>query len=90
MRLDTLFLDQPGQHGGCAISRITSKLSRLHAKAFFGALNHRPGSAHFGRTDGTRGFNIDDDGMLGIDQIVVGIGKERRVNRTGFAGGSNS
>ena len=78
MRRDTFFLDQPGEHRCRTIGGIGSKVPGLHTKALLGALDHGPGSPHFRLTDGTGCLHIDNDGMLVVDQIVGGIGKERR------------
>jgi len=41
-----------------------------------GSLDHCPRGSDFGLADGTAGFDVQDHGIVGIDQIIGGIGKE--------------
>jgi hypothetical protein len=44
-----------------------------------GAHQHRLRGADLGLTNGTRGLDVHDDPELHVDEIVVGVGKERRI-----------
>jgi hypothetical protein len=57
---------------------VTSEPLGLDAEAFLGALDHRLGRAHLGLADGAGGLDIHDDAELHVDQIIVGVGEERR------------
>src|SRR5215831_11130975 len=61
MRLDSVLIDQPAEHLGRAI----------------GAIAHEPSGEDFGLPDRRCCFDINNDSVLDIDQIVGGIRKER-------------
>jgi hypothetical protein len=78
VRLDPVLIDQPVQHLGCSIGGVADQLSRIEIEAFERALDHALCRQHLGLTDRRRCFDIDDDRVVGIDQVVGRIGKERR------------
>jgi uncharacterized membrane protein YoaK (UPF0700 family) len=53
-------------------------ISSVAALAIWAALDHFFGRAHLRLTDGAGGFDIHDAAELHVDEIVVGIGEERR------------
>jgi Class-II DAHP synthetase family len=78
---DFLLIDQPVKVCACAVGCIVGEPFGLDAEALFCAFDHR-----LGLPDGTRGFHIHDDAELHVDQIVIGIGEERRtLKRAGLA-----
>lgn len=55
---------------------VCRQMLRLQSKPLSGALEHSARSSDLCLTDGARGLHIEDDRVLGIDQIVRGIGEE--------------
>jgi len=76
MRLDPALVHQPGEVLGRAIGTVGGELGRPEAEALLRPVEHGAGRADFGLPDGTAGLDIDDDGVVEIDQIVGGIGEE--------------
>jgi hypothetical protein len=71
MRLDSVLIDQPAEHLGRAIGAIAHEPSRVETEAVDRALED------FGLPDRRCRFDINNDSVLDIDQIVGGIGKVR-------------
>src|SRR5262245_25615861 len=81
---DLLLIDDPIERLGRAIVRIGGKVLRLEVKAFLGSLDHRLRRADLSLTNGSGGFDINDDAELDINEIIIGIGKEcRPAHRAG-------
>lgn len=78
VRRDLIVIDEPIEVRARTIGRITGKPLGLQAKALFRSLDHRLGGTDLCLTDGPRSLDTDDDTELDVDQIVVGIGEERR------------
>jgi len=76
MRLDALIFHQPTDHLGSPIGAVTGKAFRIEAKPIHDPLDHRPCRTDLGLADGSRRLDIDDDGIVGVDQIVGGIGEK--------------
>ena len=74
--LDAPLLDQPGKVLGRAKSAVGSWPLGIELEAILGAIDHRARGADLRLPDGSAGLDIDDDGMVEVDQIVGGIGKE--------------
>ena len=51
----------------------------MQIKLVFDAIQHRANRSDFSLSDGPCGFDIDDHGIIGVDQVVGRIGKERRT-----------
>jgi hypothetical protein len=76
MRLDPALMHQPGEVLGRAVGAIGGEPNRPEAEAFLGSLNHGSGRADLGLPDGATGLDIDDDGVVEVDQIVGGVSEE--------------
>src|ERR1700722_12153451 len=75
---DALLLDQPVQHRSRPVCSIGRKSLWLETEALLGPLDHGLRRADLGLTNGARGFDINDDAELYIDQIVIRISEECR------------
>jgi hypothetical protein len=49
----------------------------LQAETLLGSVNHGARGTDFGLPNGAAGLDIEDDRVLGIDQIIGGVGEER-------------
>ncbi len=78
MRLDLFLLDHPTQEFGRSIGRSLDPPLRCHLKAAFYPIHHRLGCVDLACPEGGRGFHIDDDPTIYIQQTVGRIGKTRR------------
>ena len=76
VRLDPVLIDQPIQHLGRSIGGVADQLGRIEIEACERALDHALCRQHFGLTDRRRRFDIYNDRVVGIDQVVGRIGKE--------------
>ena len=76
VRRDPALLDQPGEVLGRAIGAVGNQALRLEAEALGGPIEHSARGADFGLADGAARFDIEDDRVVGIDQVVGGIGEE--------------
>ena len=76
VRLDPALMHQPGEHLGRAIGAVGGQPLRLEAEAILGALDHGACRADLGLADRTARLDIDDDGMVHVDQVVGGVGEE--------------
>ena len=79
MRSDLLVVDQPVGVPRRAVGGIGREPRRLDVEALLGAVNHGLGRTHLGLADGAGGFDIHDDAELHVDEIIVGVGEERRA-----------
>jgi hypothetical protein len=77
MRLDPVLIDQPAEHLGRAIGAIAHEPSGVETEAVHRALDHALSGEDFGLPDRRCRFDINNDSVFDIDQVVGGIGKER-------------
>jgi hypothetical protein len=71
-----MLVDQPTQHIGRAIGAVGHQSGGIEIEAFHRTFDHAPCGKDLGLPDRRGRFNIDDDRVLDIDQIVGGIGEE--------------
>jgi hypothetical protein len=81
VRRDILVFDEPVEVRAGTIGRIGREPLGFDIEALLGAINHGLPRANFGLADSTRGFYVHDDAELHVDQIVIGIGEERRASQ---------
>jgi hypothetical protein len=74
--LDAAFMDEPGEVLSRAVCGVGRQSLRVEAEALLGALDHGHRGPDFGLTDSPAGFDVDDHGMVEINQIVGRIGEE--------------
>ena len=74
MRRDLAF-KQPIEHFSGAVGDIAGDMVGRQAKAVLRPRNHRLGHVHLFGDARRRRFDIDDDGVLHVDQIVQAVGK---------------
>ena len=70
VRLDPALVHQPGQHLRRAVAGVGDQLARPQIVAIGNALDHPLGRRDLRLPDGGARLDIDDDGMLHIDQVV--------------------
>ena len=68
--------DQPGEHLGRAIGAVGGQPLGLEAEAVLGALDHGARRADLGLADRRGRLDVDDDGVVEVDQVVGGVGEE--------------
>ena len=73
---DLFSFDQPCQAVRRTVSAVCGQEHGLYAKAGLRSLKHCSSRPNFGLPDGPRGFDVDDRPVVGVDQIVVGVGEE--------------
>ena len=73
-----LTLGQPAQHGGRAGGGVRRQRGGIEAKSIHRSVDHRPRRAGFGLAHGAGCFDIDDDRVVGVDEVVVGKAKKAR------------
>src|SRR6266567_17137 len=71
-------VDQPVEVGSGTVGGVAREPFGLDGEALLGAFDHGLGRANFGLADGARRLDVHDDAGLHVNQIIVGIGKERR------------
>ncbi len=71
----------PPASAGAGSGTIAGQAFGLEAEALFGPLDHGAGGTDLGLADGARGLDIDNHSVIGIGQIIVGIGKEGRTTQ---------
>src|SRR6185437_833725 len=76
VRSNAALLDQEGEVLGRAIGAVGGKALRLEAEALGGPVEHGARGAHLRLPNGPARLDIEDDRMVGVDQIVGGIGEE--------------
>jgi hypothetical protein len=69
---------EPSQHVAGPIGRIGCQTFRLQVKGILRPVHHGPCRTDLGLTDRPAGLDIDDDGIVCVDQIVDRIGEDRR------------
>ena len=62
---------------GRSIGGVADQLGRIEIEAFPRALHHALCRQHLGLTDRRGRFDTDNDCIVGIDQVVGRVGKER-------------
>lgn len=77
MRLDPTLMDQPGEVLDRAMGAVGGEPRGPEAKALLRSVEHGAGRADLGLPDGATGLEIDDDGVIEIDQIVGGVADEQ-------------
>jgi hypothetical protein len=55
---------------------VGGQIRRLQAEAVPGPVNHGARGSHFSLPDRARGFDVQDDAMVGVDQIIGGVSEE--------------
>ena len=73
---DAVLVHQPIEHRGRAIGRIAGQALGLEAEPLFGPADHGLGRGHLGLAYCGRRLDVDDDTMVKVDQIVVGVCEE--------------
>ena len=76
VRLDPALMNQPGEHLGRAVGAVGGQPFRVEAEAILGAVDHGACRADLGLADRAARLDIDDDGMVEVDQVVGGVGEE--------------
>ena len=79
MRCDAPVLDQPGQVGSRAISRVGYEALGPDAEAVLRPFDHSSLRGHFGLAHRRRRFDIDDYRVIEVNQIVRAVGIKRRL-----------
>jgi len=74
VRLNALFFQQPVEVLGRPIGLVGGKDVRAEAEPVSGPSDHGSCRADLGLPDRPAGFHIHDDRVVGIDQVVVGVG----------------
>jgi hypothetical protein len=59
-----------------AVGAVGGHERGLYAEARLGSLQHCSRRSNLRLSDGARSFDIDNHPMVGVDQVVVGIGEE--------------
>ncbi len=73
---DLPLLDQPGQVLGRAIGAVGREMPRLEAEALGRSVKHGARSPDLRLPDRPGSLHIEDDRVLGIDQVVGRVGEE--------------
>ena len=68
---DLAFQDELDQAFLGPVSRVCDQPIGAQAETFRSAVEHREGRAHLGLPDRSGRFNIHDDRMIGINQVIV-------------------
>lgn len=76
MRLDAVLVNQPTLHVGRAIGTVAHQLGVIEIEAFHRTLDHAPCCEDLGLPHRRGCFDIDDDRILDIDQIIGGVSEE--------------
>src|SRR4029079_2022870 len=76
MWLDAVLMHAPTKHLARAIGAVAQEPRWVEIEAFLRAFDHAPCGKNFGLSDRCRRFDIDDDRILDVEQIVGRIGKE--------------
>ena len=74
--LDPTLVDEPGQVLGRAVGGVGGQALGPEAEAFLGALDHGACRADLGLADRAARLDVDDDGVIQVDQVVRGVGEE--------------
>ena len=76
VRRDAMLINQPAEHLGGAVGAVAENAAGIEIEAINGPLNHPLCRQDLGLPDCGRCFNINDDRVLDVDQIVGRVGKE--------------
>ena len=76
VRLDPALLDEPAQHRRGAVGAVGDQPLGVEAEAVHRAVDHGARGADLRLADGARRLDVDDDRIVGVDQIVGRIGEE--------------
>src|SRR4029450_1113994 len=77
MRRDAMLISQPAEHLGRAVGAVAEKAAGIEIEAINGPLDHPLCRQDLGLPDRGRCFDINDDRVVDVDQIVGRVGKER-------------
>lgn len=75
MRRDPALLNKPVEHFALAVSGVRDQAFRLDAEGIADAVDHRPHRSNLGLADRTVGLHVEDHAVVGVDQIIGGVGK---------------
>jgi hypothetical protein len=67
---------QPAQHLGRTIGAVGGKPLLIKAEEILGAFDHGSRCADLGLSDRPARFDVNDDGIVHVDQIVGGVSEE--------------
>jgi hypothetical protein len=70
VRLDPLVMSQPAEHLGRAVGGVADQSGGVESEGFERALDHALGCRHLGLPDRCRRFDIDDNRVVDIDQVI--------------------
>lgn len=73
MRRDPALFDQPPQHLRRSVGRVGDEPLGPKAETVRNALDHLPGRIGLVGADGAAGLDVDDDRVVGVDELVVRI-----------------
>ena len=76
MRLDAMLVDQPAKHLSRAVSAVAYEPRRIEVEALHRTFNHAFSGEDLGLSDRRSCFDINDDRVLSVDQIVGRVAKE--------------
>jgi len=76
MRLDAPLGHKPTQHLGRPVSAVAEEPAWLESQALHRTFDHALCSENFCLPDCGGRFDVNDDRVIGIDQIVGRVGKE--------------
>lgn len=87
VRLDPMLIHQPPNHLGRAVAPVGDQARRGDIELFGRTVDHRLRGRDLCLAHRRRRLDIHNDGMLQIDEIVVGVGiTGDRVGRSGVTG----
>jgi hypothetical protein len=76
MRLDTALMHQPGEVFGRSVGGVGRQPLRPQAEALLRTVDHALLRRHLGLADRGGRLDVDDDGVLQVDQVVGAVGEE--------------
>src|SRR5208282_5940639 len=76
MRLDALLVDEPSEHLGRTVRAVPQEAGGIKIEAIYRAFYHAFCGQDLSLPDRGGRFDINDDPVIDIDQIVGGIGEE--------------
>ena len=87
VRLDPTLMHEPREHLGRTIRTVGGQPLRIEPEAILAAFDHRACRTDLGLADRAARLDVDDDGMVHVDQVVGGVGEERvALQRSGPLG----
>jgi hypothetical protein len=69
-------MDQPGEHLGRAIGAVGAEPLGIEPEAVLDPLDHGPRRPNLRLPDGAAGLDVDNDGVVEVDQVVRRVGEE--------------